>query len=112
MPNIAFLVDEQLPVALARWLTGLGFVAEHVSDVGLRSGQDRAIWDYAKLHGRTIITKDEDFRNLAVLESDGPHVVWIRTGNSRRRALLQGLDPLWPMVVARISGGERVVEII
>lgn len=32
-----FLIDAQLPPALARWLEGEGHQAEHVSDIGLAS---------------------------------------------------------------------------
>ncbi len=42
-----FLVDAQLPQALARSLTAEGHDAEHVADVGLSAAQDKVIWDYA-----------------------------------------------------------------
>jgi predicted nuclease of predicted toxin-antitoxin system len=42
-----FLVDAQLPPALARILSAKGFEAEHVYDVQLGTAQDSAIWDYA-----------------------------------------------------------------
>lgn len=35
-----FLVDAQLPPALARWLTAKGYEAEHVADVGMASSSD------------------------------------------------------------------------
>jgi predicted nuclease of predicted toxin-antitoxin system len=40
---VKFLVDAQLPPALARWLREAGHEAEHVEDVGLREGSDSAI---------------------------------------------------------------------
>ncbi|MGH7341852.1 MAG: DUF5615 family PIN-like protein [Candidatus Rokuibacteriota bacterium] len=39
-----FLVDAQLPPALARWLTSHGHEAEHVFDCDLTSADDRTIW--------------------------------------------------------------------
>jgi transcriptional regulator with XRE-family HTH domain len=42
-----FLVDAQLPPALARWLAAQGHEAEHVSDCGLAQAADPAVWDYA-----------------------------------------------------------------
>ncbi len=56
-----FLVDAQLPPALAGWLAGNGHQAEHVGAVGLQSASDAAIWDYALREGAAIITKDDDF---------------------------------------------------
>ena len=56
-----FLVDAQLPPALARSLTAKGHAAEHVGDIGLQASSDAAIWDYALREGAAIVTKDEDF---------------------------------------------------
>jgi predicted nuclease of predicted toxin-antitoxin system len=40
---VRFLVDAQLPPALARKLAGRDHVAEHVADVGLLAAADSAI---------------------------------------------------------------------
>ena len=42
-----FLVDNQLPVALARFLTSAGSESLHVIDVGLAQASDSEIWRYA-----------------------------------------------------------------
>lgn len=39
-----FLVDAQLPPALARWLASQGHQADHVGDLGLAAAMDRVIW--------------------------------------------------------------------
>ena len=39
-----FIVDAQLPPALARWLTAQGYEAEQVFDVGLAEAPDAVIW--------------------------------------------------------------------
>ena len=56
-----FLVDEQLPVALARWISARGHDAQHVTDVGLGGMPDSALWDWAQSSSAAIVTKDEDF---------------------------------------------------
>lgn len=38
-----FLVDAQLPPALARWLVVQGFRAEHVMDIEMDAASDEAI---------------------------------------------------------------------
>lgn len=62
---MTLLVDNQLPLALARYLAANGRECAHVQDVGLDATEDRIIWQYAKERGLTIITKDEDFQALA-----------------------------------------------
>ena len=42
-----FLVDAQLPPALAKWITSQGHSASHVFDVGLEGADDRTIWTRA-----------------------------------------------------------------
>jgi len=42
-----FIVDAQLPPALARLMAACGLRAEHVIDVGLHDSEDSSIWQYA-----------------------------------------------------------------
>ena len=39
-----FLVDSQLPPALARWLTAAGHPSEHVADVAMAAAPDQSVW--------------------------------------------------------------------
>jgi predicted nuclease of predicted toxin-antitoxin system len=56
-----FLIDAQLPPALARWLVSVGHEAEHVADRGMQAASDAVIWDLALREHAAIVTKDEDF---------------------------------------------------
>ncbi len=58
--GLRFLVDAQLPPALARFLAGRGHEAHHVVDVGLERATDAAIWAWARRHEAAILTKDRD----------------------------------------------------
>lgn len=107
-----FLVDAQLPPALARWLESKGYPAEHVTDVRMTAASDAAIWDRAIKTGAYIITKDEDFairRNFSTMPC--PAVVWLRIGNTRKRELLRWMEPLLPRIVQALEQGETLVEI-
>ncbi len=53
-----FLIDSQLPCALARLLTDLGHQGVHVLDIGLAQENNRAIWAYAAQNGFVIVSKD------------------------------------------------------
>ena len=54
-----FIVDANLPPALARWLSARGDAAEHVFDFGGDGTTDAEIWARVKETGATILTKDE-----------------------------------------------------
>jgi predicted nuclease of predicted toxin-antitoxin system len=108
---VKFLVDANLPPALARWLASQGHEAHHVAELGLEAMADRAIWRRAIEMGACIVTKDEDFALLQALDRTGPPVVWIRIGNAVRRVLLERLPKLWPAVVSAIDRGEKIVEL-
>lgn len=106
-----FLVDAQLPPALARMLAAKGHGAEHVYDVDLGEAEDRAVWDYAKQVSAIIITKDEDFIVLASFQTDGPAIVWVRLGNTTKQALLNWFDPLVPAIISALENGDKLVEL-
>ena len=106
-----FLVDAQLPPALARWLTAKGHHAEHVVECGLLTASDSDVWDHAVRIGATILTKDEDFANRRALSQGPPPIVWIRFGNARRTELLHRLEPLLGSVTEAIERGDTLVEL-
>jgi predicted nuclease of predicted toxin-antitoxin system len=108
---VRFLVDTQLPAALARWLQEKGHQAEHVLDVNLAQSKDSPIWQYAQEHGAVIVTKDEDFAEWVRRGRPGPAVVWLRLGNSSRRHLLVWLEPLLPLIVQKLEEQDRLVEV-
>ena len=54
--GVQFLVDAQLPPALARWLTEAGHPAQHVEEAGLREAEDPPIWDYALKQRAVLLT--------------------------------------------------------
>ena len=74
---VKFVVDANLPPALARWLASQGHEAHHVSDFGLEGAPDPTIWQRARDMEACIVTKDEDFVLLQALDRAGPAIVWI-----------------------------------
>jgi predicted nuclease of predicted toxin-antitoxin system len=107
-----FIVDAQLPPALARWLVACGHDAEHVFDRQMAAASDAAIWDLALQASAVIITKDEDFAQRKVLADRGPAVVWIRLPNTRRRDLLARFESVLPALLSALERGETLVEVI
>lgn len=106
-----FLVDAQLPPALADWLRGQGHDAVHaMNSVGL-DAPDSAIWETASGEGRIIVTKDRDFAIWAAARRTGPQIVWLRLGNATTRSLLTWLEPRWASIEERLAEGAHLVEV-
>ena len=106
-----FLVDNQLPPALARFISDeLCTETLHVVDVGLQQSGDADVWTYASTNGFVLISKDEDF---ATLHSKAPTagLLWVRLGNCRRAFLLKVFREQWPKILERFENGERFVEL-
>ncbi len=106
-----FLVDAQLPPALASWLQWKGHEASHVADAGLTNANDPAIWAHAVQLAAVLITKDEDFLTLRAARPGDCAVVWLRIGNATNHALLAWLSPRFARVLAALEAGETVVEV-
>lgn len=104
-----FLIDAQLPPALAGWLQSRAHQAEHVADVGMVGASDAAIADYAERTGCVLVTKDEDF--LALRLPDRFTLLWLRCGNATNRALFGWLEPRWVKIERLLEAGEQVVEV-
>ncbi|KAB2846852.1 MAG: hypothetical protein F9K44_14615 [Hyphomicrobiaceae bacterium] len=107
-----FLIDDQLPPSLAELLSRAGHEAKHLADLGLTGAADIEIWRHAMTARCVIITKDQDFAMLRGLEPDGPAVVWMRWGNTRKTALLQSLRRTLPVIIAALERGEKLVELV
>lgn len=109
---MTLLVDNQLPLALARYLAANGWDCVHVQDIGLDAVEDRIIWQYAKERGLAIITKDEDFQLFANAQrSIPPQVVWVRLGNCRKVVLLEAFAKILPALRDMLAAGDAVIEI-
>ncbi len=106
-----FLIDAQLPPSLADRLRDAGHEAEHVNLIGLGAASDRRIWTYAGSRHAVILTKDQDFADLARSDRRGAAVVWIRLGNTTSKALWRALEPVLPEILDGLERGERLIEV-
>ena len=106
-----FLVDNQLPRALATLLENLGHHAVHVLDVELSQVDDLAIWAYAAQYGYTIISKDADFADLALLARTEVRVIWVRIGNCRTSVLLEAFKKALKTIEQELEAGETLIEL-
>lgn len=84
-----FLVDNQLPVALARWISSRRHEAVHVLEMQLDEADDRVIWEHAVREQMIIVSKDEDFARMTLLQKPQAQILWVRLGNCRKAVDLQ-----------------------
>ena len=107
-----FLIDNQLPLSLCRFLSENGHDAVHVLDVGMAKSSDLDISQFASREGRAIITKDEDFSVLAAVGQCAASVVWVRLGNCRTEVLLELLSLSLNAILQSLESGDRVIQIL
>jgi predicted nuclease of predicted toxin-antitoxin system len=106
-----FLVDAQLPPALAQWIAKRGCSASAVRELGLRDSDDGSIFNLAHEQGWILVTKDEDFVARCLGLAGCPQVVWLRIGNCTNPRLFAVLESLWGEIMKRIENGEFLIEV-
>lgn len=73
--------DAMLSPRLVKRLADIYPGSLHVDSVGLETASDRAVWEHCRNHNYIVVTKDEDFGELASVLGVPPQVIWIRRGN-------------------------------
>jgi len=100
---VRFLIDAQLPPALAAWIAERGHETAPVADLHISDASDEAVWSAALQTGSIIVTKDHDFVEWATARRPNAAVVWMRT-------LIARLDVVWDSLVKALEAGALVVE--
>lgn len=75
------LFDQNLSPKLVNRLADLYPNSQHLQSVGLDCAADDEIWEYAKVNGLAVVTKDADYNNLSILRGSPPKVLWLQMGN-------------------------------
>ena len=75
------LFDQNLSPKLVNRLADLFPGSSHVQSVALDCASDDQVWQYARLNGFAIVTKDADYNNLSVMRGSPPKVIWLLLGN-------------------------------
>jgi predicted nuclease of predicted toxin-antitoxin system len=81
------LFDENLSPKLVQALADIFPDSAHVDRIGLGGGADNDVWEYAKEHGFTLVSKDSDFYDKSMLYGHPPKVIWIKRGNCTNRQI-------------------------
>lgn len=107
-----FLVDAQLPPAVAEWLRSRGHEAVHLNDLGMKDAGDGTVWDMAVTNEWVVLSKDKDFTDrYASGQRPAPRIVWIRTGNLSRAAQVDHLARNWLRILTRLQFSTPIIEV-
>jgi predicted nuclease of predicted toxin-antitoxin system len=74
------------------------------------SWPDEQVWEYARQHNLTIITKDSDFSPRILLRQPPPKVIHLRFGNLRMNEFHQYLTSVWPQL-SQLSNEYKLVNV-
>lgn len=84
---MSLLFDQNLSRRLVGLLATEYPGSEHVEGAGLLRADDMTVWNYAAGRGLTVVSKDSDFRHLALVHGPPPKVIWLRVGNGPTAAV-------------------------
>lgn len=91
-----YLIDANLPSRFSLWnAPGFDMVANHDD-----AWTDQQVWEHARTHDQTIVTKDADFLERMLMSSPPPRVVLLKVGNLRIGELREFLIAQWPRIDA------------
>jgi len=78
---VRLLFDQNLSHQLVHQLRDVYPDSRHVRDLGLASAPDIDVWEYARIYGFAIVSKDSDFHQRSLVEGFPPKIVWVQRGN-------------------------------
>ncbi|NCS24103.1 MAG: hypothetical protein GPI96_06135 [Microcystis aeruginosa BS13-02] len=82
------LFDENLLPKLPLLLVSHFPDSTHVRDCSLKGFPDQRIWEYARINGLIIVSKDADFYQRSLLYGQPPKFIWLRIGNCTTHHLI------------------------
>jgi predicted nuclease of predicted toxin-antitoxin system len=84
-----FLIDQNLSPSLVWRLKSHFEGLKHVRDLGLSASSDLDIWEFAKSKSMSILTKDNDFRQILGYKGFPPKVIQLEMGNCSTKEVIQ-----------------------
>jgi predicted nuclease of predicted toxin-antitoxin system len=92
-----FLLDQDVYIATARFLEGLGHDVVRVAQIGLSQATDRRLLDVAREQDRILVTRDRDFGALVFVNVLGAGVLHLRMLPSTQKVVHEELSRVLQM---------------
>lgn len=108
-----FVVDEDLPDAVAVMLMRMGYWAKHVRWVGLSGASDQEVFNYAQSCEAVLITADKGFSDIRHFSIRGHYgIIVLRLKKRNRDSILRRLQEVISQLRRQgISLVDRVVVV-
>lgn len=106
------LLDENLSPRLVRSLAAEFPESKHVNDLGLGGRPDHEIWEAAARGSYLLVSKDDDFQQLAFRFGPPPKVLRLRIGNSGTDRVLELLRASTHRIEAFHRDGEEALLVL
>jgi predicted nuclease of predicted toxin-antitoxin system len=90
---VKYLIDVNLQNRFSIWASEEYEYVISIND----EMKDSEIWSYAKENNLTIVTKDTDFSDMAILNNPPPRVIHMKIGNMKMNAFHQIISNIWVM---------------
>lgn len=106
-------IDAQLSPALAEWINEEfpWNEAYALRQLGMRDASDKQIFEQALKEGAKVMTKDDDFLQLAHDKGDGPKIIWVTCGNTSSQKMKRILSNTLRAAIKLLEKGETIVDI-
>lgn len=106
-----FLIDAQLPKALARFFRERGFDAIHTLELPNKNvTDDLEINRISLAEQRIVISKDSDFYDSYSAKQEPYKLLYLTTGNIRNKDLIELFDKNFLLIIHSLQNGS-VVEL-
>jgi predicted nuclease of predicted toxin-antitoxin system len=106
---VKLLLDENISDRIVYRIIDLYPDSEHVKTLALTNTDDGIIWEYARVNGFVIVSKDSDFHQRSLLYGHPPKFVYLRVGNSPTSRIVQILRDNFGVIS---QFGDRALESI
>ncbi|MEK6745760.1 MAG: DUF5615 family PIN-like protein [Pseudomonadota bacterium] len=85
------LLDQNLSRYLLNSLCEVWVGSSHVGVLGMGNSSDKEIWDFSAKNDYVIVSKDNDFVQMATLFGKPPKVILLAIGNASTDAIMHCL---------------------
>lgn len=103
------LIDENLAESLVRALATTFPDSLHVRSLGYGGAADTTIWQLALSSACTLLTRDEDFLQLSILNGAPPKVILLRTGNCSTAEVVSLLQARLAVIIGFLDDEDATI---
>jgi predicted nuclease of predicted toxin-antitoxin system len=100
---VSLLFDQNISFRIVQKIQTLFPNSKQVRELGLEGFSDDAIWKFAKENNFTIVTFDSDFFEISNLKGHPPKIIWLRTGNTTTKNIIEILQLKKEIIIDFIS---------